>query len=162
MRDFLYITGLMTAVFMLAADFPAASVAPGVEPPAGPVFASFTELSPSLHAACLDAAKTSWQVRSGSRARPVIGSLDAGVPLLNAALPPPEKVVFAELAVDENPAGVPETDVYSLLPASAAADCAVFTPQPVRDAASLDTQTAFPKKEMLSTDDFIKLKEIMQ
>jgi hypothetical protein len=163
MRDLLYITGLLAAVFVLAADFPAGVA--GVRTDAGmrTAFASFAELSPSVHAACLEAAKTSWQVRSGSRARPVIGSLDAAVPLLDATVPPGEKVVFGDIPGTDSPVGAPSVEMYSLMPESAGADSSRFAVRPVRAAGAAEGSSApFPKENMLSLERFSKLKEIIK
>ena len=163
MRDLLYIAGLMAAICILAADFPV-SVVDGlgcdcVQTP----FASYVELSPSVHAACLESARTSWQVRSGSRGRPVIGSLDSGIPLLTDSLPAREKVEFRRMGVSVLPVGPANVEVYSLLPGSEGSDISVFSSRPqgvVPDDCAKGA--AFPKDEMLSVDQFRKLKEIMQ
>lgn len=164
MRETLYILGLMGAIFLLALDFPAGAV--GIAPQARvrPPFASYVELSPSAHAACLEAAKTSWQVRSGSRGRPVIGSLDSGVPLLMDSLPSPEKVVFRECDVSDSPVGLAEIDVYSLMPGTEGVDSPSFKVRPQGDdgAKAGERKAAFPRADMLSIKDFGKLKEIMQ
>jgi hypothetical protein len=163
MRDALYIVGLMVAAFVLAADFPAGIA--GVRQEAAPraAFASFAELTPSVHAACLEAAKTSWQVRSGSRARPLIGSLDAAVPLLDATIPPGEKVVFADMPITDSPLAAPPVDVYSLMPRSVGADCPRLTSRPMRtDSAADGAALPFPKDDMLSLESFTKLKEIIK
>ncbi len=163
MRDALYMTGLLVAVFVLAADFPVGVAS--IRRKAAPhiVFASFAELSPSVHAACLEAAKTSWQVKSGSRARPLIGSLDAAVPLLNATVPSGEKAVFDDVSVTDSPLGTPQVEVYSLMPESAGTDSSRFAVRPVRagDAAD-DASDAFSKDDMLSLESFSNLKEIIK
>jgi hypothetical protein len=163
MRDALYMTGLLVAVFVLAADFPVGVAC--IRRKAAPhiVFASFAELSPSVHAACLEAAKTSWQVKSGSRARPLIGSLDAAVPLLNSTVPSGDKVVFDDVSVTDSPLGTPQVEVYSLMPESAGTDSSRFAARPVRagDTAD-DAPHAFPKDDMLSLESFSNLKEIIK
>ena len=165
MRDILYITGLFAAFLALAMDFPQKLAEERRDRPV-PSFASFVELSPSVHAACLELARTSWQVRSGSRGRPVIGSLDSGIPLLTEFLPPREKVMFADVEITPMPAGPVDVGVYSLLPASESADNAVYSTRPAKTAPEKDqgkdTSVPFSKKDMLSVDQFRKLKEIMQ
>ena len=67
MRDLLYIVGLLAAICILAADFPVSAANVIGEESVRVPFASYVELSPSAHAAFLESARTSWQVRSGSR-----------------------------------------------------------------------------------------------
>lgn len=162
MREIFYITGLMAAISLLALDFPVGVSGLVHEVRANPPFASYVELSPSVHAACLETAKTSWQVRSGSRGRPVIGSLDSGVPLLTDALPPMTKVVFREIGDGDSPLGPIDTDVYSLMPGTEGSDIPSFAvrPQDVKDAGG--NRAGFTKDDMLSVENFRKLKEIMQ
>jgi hypothetical protein len=163
MRDALYITGLLAAVFVLAADFPVGVADVRADAGMRTAFASFVELSPSVHAACLETAKTSWQVRSGSRARPLIGSLDAAVPLLDATIPAGEKDVFADVPVTDSPLGAPPVEVYSLMPESAGADSSRFVARPVRTGDAADEATLpFPKNDMLSLEPFSKLKEMIK
>ena len=166
MRDMLYISCLFAFFLLLAADFPMESAKTCPTPVRHPAFASFVELSPSVHAACLESARTIWQVRSGSRGRPVIGSLDSGIPLLTEFLPPREKVMFADVEITPMPTGPVDVGVYSLLPASESADNAVYSTRPAKTAPEKDqgkdTSVPFSKKDMLSVDQFRKLKEIMQ
>ena len=163
MRDALYMAGLMAAVFVLVADFPAGIADFRQEAASRTAFASFAELAPCVHAACLEAAKTSWQVRSGSRARPLIGSLDAAVPLLDATIPAGEKVVFADVPITDSPLGVPPVEVYSLMPESAGAESSRFVASPVRTGDAADEATLpFPKNDMLSLEPFSKLKEMIK
>ena len=61
MRDLLYIVGLMAAICIFAADFPVAVATVCKEGTARVPFASYVELSPSVHAAYLESARTSWQ-----------------------------------------------------------------------------------------------------
>ena len=163
MRDLLYIVGLLAAVCILAADFPVSAANVSGEESVRVPFASYVELSPSAHAAFLESARTSWQVRSGSRGRPVIGSLDSGVPLLMESLPAREKVEFRRMDGSDSPVGNVDIDVYSLLPGPAGVDSPRFSAKPQRgmpEGGGKDM--AFPKAEMLSVDQFRKLKEIMQ
>ena len=164
MRETLYILGLMGAIFLLALDFPTGAVGIAPQTRVRPPFASYVELSSEAHAACLEAAKTSWQVRSGSRGRPVIGSLDSGVPLLMDSLPSPEKVVFRGCDVTDSPVGPAEIDVYSLMPGTEGVDSPSFKvrPQGGDGAKAGERKAAFPRADMLSIKDFEKLKEIMQ
>ena len=163
MRDLLYIAGLLAAICILAADFPVSAANVSGEESVRVPFASYVELSPSVHAAYIESARTSWQVRSGSRGRPVIGSLDSGVPLLMESLPVREKVEFRRLEGLGLPVVPIDVDVYSLLPGSEGADSPRFSAKPQRgmpEGGGKDM--AFPKAEMLSVEQFSKLKEIMQ
>ena len=163
MRDLLYIVGLMLAMCILAADFPATVATVHDEGYVRVPFASYVELSPSVHAAYLESARTSWQVRSGSRGRPVIGSLDSGVPLLMDTLPSREKVVFRRVDGLDSPVGPIDVDVYSLLPGTEGVNSPRFSAKPQHGAPEGgDKPMAFPDVEMLSVDQFRKLKEIMQ
>ena len=160
MRDILYITGLFAAFLALAMDFPQKLAEERRDRPV-PSFASFVELSPSVHAACLELARTSWQVRSGSMANPVIGSLDSGIPLLSDSLPPAAKVEFREIAVPALPVGRADMEDYSLLPATSGADSPAFATRPSGPAED-GAGPAFPRQEMISVETSRKLKEIMQ
>ena len=160
MRDFLYMAGLFAAFLALAMDFPQKLAEDCRERP-DPSFASFVELSPSLHAACLELARTPWQVRSGSRANPVIGSLDSGIPLLSDFLPPAAKVEFREIEIPAQSAGRVDMEEYSLLPATSGADIPAFATRPLAPAAE-NAGPAFPRPEMLSVEASRKIKEIMQ
>jgi hypothetical protein len=163
MRDFLYILGLMAAICILAMDFPVAVANACGDSPLRAPFASYVELSPSVHAAYLESAKTSWQVRNGARAHPAIGRLDSGVPLLMEALPAHEKVEFGRIEGSASPVGTVDVGVYSLLPGSEGVDSPRFSAKPQCDMAEDGgNDKAFPKDEMLSVDQFRKLKEIMQ
>ena len=163
MRDLLDIVGLLAAVCILAADFPVSAANVSGEESVRVPFASYVELSPSVHAAYLESARTSWQVRSGSRGRPVIGSLDSGVPLLMESLPVREKVEFRRMDSLDSPVGNVDIDVYSLLPGSEGVDSPRFFAKPQRGMPEdVDKTIAFPDVEMLSVDQFRKLKEIMQ
>lgn len=163
MRDFLYIAGLLAAVCILATDFPVAAANVCNEGPVRIPFASYVELRPSVHAAYLESARTSWQVRSGSRGHPVIGSLDSGVPLLMESLPARENVEFRRMDGLDSPVGNVDVGVYSLLPGSEGVNSPGFSAKPQRGVPEGgDKDMVFPKDEMLSVDQFRKLKEIMQ
>lgn len=163
MRDLLYIVGLLAAVCILAADFPVSVVNVCNEGSVRIPFASYVELSPSVHAAYLESARTSWQVRRGSRGRPAIGSLDSGIPLLMESLPVREKVEFRRMDGLDSPVGNVDIDMYSLLSGSKGVDSPRFSARPRSGAPEGgDNDMAFPKDEMLSVDQFRKLKEIIQ
>ena len=131
MRDILYILCLFAFFLLLAADFPMALAKVHEVPRQRAAFATFVELSPSVHAACLESARTTWQVRSGSRGRPVIGSLDSGIPLLTSFLPQQEKVVFGDIEISSVPIGSVDVGVYSLLPATESMDNPILSTRPV-------------------------------
>ena len=93
----------------------------------------------------------------------MIGSLDSGVPLLMEALPAYEKVEFRRMDGMDSPVGNVDIDVYSLLPGSEGVDSPRFSAKPQRGIPEGGNKDmAFPKAEMLSVDQFRKLKEIMQ
>ena len=164
MRDVLYIIGLLAAFALLAADFPSAAVEMRHDAPS-PVFASFVELSPSVHAAYFESAKTSWQVRSGSRGSPVTGSLDSGIPLLADSIPAAGKVVFREIEDSAFPVGQVDAAVFSLVPDSEGVDYPAFSTKPTASGAAdglKDISGPFPKSEMLSVESYRKIKEIIQ
>lgn len=160
MRDVLYITGLFVAFTLLAMDFPS-GLSKSFQAPSPPSFASFVELSPSAHAACLESARTSWQVRSGFRGSPVIGSLDSSFPLLTDYLPEKEKVEFRKIETLALPVGQVDVGEYSLLPASEGMDSPMLSTRPVGIGGG-DAKDQFSRSEMLSVDAFGKIKEIMQ
>lgn len=167
MRDILYIFGLFAFFLLLAADFPEgmAERCAASEPRAA--FASFVELPPAMHAACLESARTTWQVRNGSRGRPVIGILDSGIPLLTDHLPPRENVVFKDIEIQSKPVGPTDISVYSLMPATEGVNSPAFETRSISDSAVVkevgaSAKAPFPDDEMLSTDRYRKLKEIMQ
>ena len=166
MRDAFYIFGLFAFFLLLAADFPAQLAEDRPLPARKSTFASFVELPPSVHAAYLESARTTWQVRSGSRGRPVIGSLDSGVPLLTDSLPPREKVVFGVIEIPDMPVGATDIGAYSLVPATGGADSPVFCARPANSCAPGDSggdaSAPFRRSDMLSIDNYGKLKEIMQ
>ena len=165
MRDVLYIVGLSAAFALLAMDFPS-RLAEKCPERTQVSFASFVELSPSMHAAYLESARTSWQVRSDSRGGPAIGSLDSGIPLLMDSFPAREAVEFKEMETAALPAGQVDVGEYSLMPTSEGVDYPGFSSRPVaedaKDADSGDESRPFPRAEMLSVDAFRKIKEIMQ
>ena len=165
MRDVLYITGLLAAFMLLTMDFPSELAVRRLDSPS-PAFASFVELPTSVHAAYLESARTSWQVRSDSRGGPAIGSLDSGIPLLMDSFPAREDVEFKEMETAALPAGQVDVGEYSLMPTSEGVDYPGFSSRPIaedaKDADSGDESRPFPRAEMLSVDAFRKIKEIMQ
>ena len=79
------------------------------------------------------------------------------------SLPVREKVEFRRMDGSDSPVGNVDIDVYSLLPGSAGVDSPRFSAKPQRgmpEGGGKDM--AFPKAEMLSVEQFRKLKEIMQ
>ena len=167
MRDALHIGGLFLVFAFLVTRFPAdLPFAPVSEERASPLFASFVTLSPAAHAARLEAARTSWQVRSRARGRPSIGRLDSDIPLLMETLPPPETGGFSASQSDISDLPPPDVETYALLPPTAGADMPEFLPS-TRRAETVDpsTQTSrqvFGRDEMLSTENSRTLKEIMK
>ena len=161
MRDALYIFCLFAFFLLLAADFPSGLATSCTVPERQPVFASFVELPPSVHAACLESARTTWQVRNGSRSRPIIGSLDSGVPLLLDSLPPREGVVFADIEIPVMSTVPIDIGAYSLMPESEGADNPAFSTRPTRQDAAVPTEM-FSRKDMLSVDNYGKIKEMIQ
>lgn len=165
MRDILYIIGLLAAFMLLAFDFPSKISEKCPERIQVP-FASFVELSPSMHAAYLESARTSWQVRSGSKGGPAIGSLDSGIPLLADCLPAQADVEFMEIETAVLPVGQVDVGEYSLMPLSEGFDDPRFSSRPAavaaNDADSRDESKPFSRSDMLSVDSFRKIKEIMQ
>ena len=161
MRDLLYITGLIALVVLLAAEFPV-SATPSISGGAmKPAFASFVELSPAVHAACLESARASWQMRRNSGGRHAIGSLDSGVPLLNDEYPQREKVAFGAVDVPNLPAGPLDVLVYSLLPATEGCDIPSLTVRP-QNGTSTGNGAVFGREEMISIENFDKLKEMIK
>ena len=167
MRDALHIFGLFAVFAFLALQFPKGVVLEEAEPVAHASFAEFVTLSPKAHAVYLDAARTSWQVKSEARSRPSIGRLDADVPVLSELLPPPS-LSFASLPTpDAAPLPPPTPETFALIPPTRGADMPTFavralhaeTDHPPEDPA---TKPAFGRAEMLSTENSRILKEIMQ
>ena len=166
MRDMLYISCLFACFLLLAAQFPSNMEGKRTAGGNQAAYASFVELPSSVHASCLEAAKTTWQVRSGSRGRTVIGSLDAGIPLLADSFPPMERPALADIEVSFMPAGPADVCVYSLLPSSEGVDSPAFSMRSThsggKNSADDGSSPPFTKADMLSVDGFKKLKEIMQ
>ncbi len=160
MRDVLYIIGLLTIFGLLAMDFPSGVVKQSQFPRSVP-FASFVELSPSVHALCLESARTSWQVRSGARGSLIVGSLDSGIPLLADCFPEREKVEFKAIADQALPVGAVDVGEYSLMPVSEGMDSPILSTRPIGPSID-DAEKPFSRSEMLSVDHFRKIKEIMQ
>ena len=163
MRDALHIGGLFLMFAFLATRFPsAAPLPPDVGP--RPAFASFVTFTPAAHAARLEAARTSWQVRSQARSRPSIGRLDTGIPLLSETLPPPATAAFPLPGPARSRLPPPDAETYALLPGTEGAEMPEFAPR-ARRTEPADTPVrppAFGRDEMLSTDNSTILKEIMQ
>ena len=167
MRDALHIAALFFVFSFLATRFP--SEIAWIDGKEGPQrsFASFLVLSPAEHTACIEATRPSWQVRSAANGRPSIGRLDAGIPLLDETLPPPENVIVGlPPSVSMGPLDV---DAYSFLPPTLGVDEPVFATRVLRadtdhpPEAEADANTAaFSKAHMLSTENSKTLKEIMQ
>lgn len=164
MRDALYIGCLLLAVAVLAMDFPVAAVKPLFDSNSQSSFASYVELSPRVHADCIEAARTSWQVRSGSKVRPSIGGLDSGMPLLSESAPLQETVDFKQKEDIRSPVGSVCPEVYSLMPQTSGADMKKYSIKrsSEKEATEVISELPFPIKEMLSTENSGKLKEIMQ
>lgn len=161
MRDALYIFCLFVLFLLLAADFPDGLATTCPPPVRHAAFASFVELPSSLHAAYLESARTTWQVRNGSWRGPVIGSLDSGVPFLAESLPPREEVVFAGIEIPVMPAGPIDVGTYSLMPTSEGVDNPTFSTRP-SEQGELGVQEPFSRKDMLSIDNYGKIKEMIQ
>ena len=167
MRDVLHIGCLFFVFAFLMTRFPTDVPTGQPSPPPAP-FAAFVTFSPAAHAAQLEAARTSWQVRSRARGRPSIGRLDADVPLLAETLPPPAPGVFQQRL--GKPESLPEPDVstYAFLPPTAGAEMPDFTIRAGRSAAvrPAERRTSHPpvfgKDEMLSLDGYRTLKELMK
>ena len=163
MRDALHIGGLFLVFAFLATRFPSVAPLPQGDD-ARPAFASFVTLSSEAHAARLESARTSWQVRSQARGRPSIGRLDSGIPLLSDALPAPAQAEFPRLDPDASSLPPPDAETYALLPGTEGAAMPEFAPR-ARKAESGDAPArppAFGREEMLSTDNSTTLKEIMR
>lgn len=161
MRDALYIVCLFAAVFLLALDYPSGIWNLDEPHSPGAAFASFVTLSPSVHAACIEAARTSWKVTSEARSRPVERSLDSGISLLDDFLPPPAKA-FVDVSGFSVASfgGSPAVDIYSLLPETAEKNMLKFSAKP--SGGEHSPAPAFSMGEMLSTSNSATLKEIMQ
>ena len=167
MRDVFHIGGLFLVFAFLVTRFPSDLALPAESAKAAPPFAAFVTLSPEAHAAWLEAARTSWQVRSRARGRPSIGRLDSDIPLLKEALPPPEMGGFAPLSSDVSDLPPPDVETYAFLPPTAGADMPDFA-LPARRAASATSAVtvpppaAFGRDEMLSIEKTKTLKEILK
>ena len=167
MRDALHMAGLFAVFAFLALQFPEAAVSKGGRGSEHPPFAAFVTLSPAAHAAYLDSARTSWQVKSEARSRPTIGRLDSDVPILSETFPPPVFYLTAVPSAPPTPLPPPGPETYSLLPPTLGADMPAFavrvlqaeTDHPPEETTA---KPAFGRAEMLSTDNSRILKEIMQ
>jgi len=167
MRDALHMIGLFAVFAFLALQFPESAVSKGAREMARAPFATFVTLSPAAHAAYLDRARTSWQVRSEARSRPNIGRLDSDVPILSEALPPPVFYLATLPSAPSAPLPPPDPETYSLLPPTRGANVPAFAvrvPRAEADRLPEDAtaKAAFGRAEMLSTENSKILKEIMQ
>ena len=167
MRDFLHISCLFLVFAFLATRFP--SEVPFVPPQAAPAsFASFVTLSPAAHAAQLEAARTSWQVRSKARGRPSIGRLDADIPLLSETLPPPAAAGFPYSPLEPVPFPEPDLATFAFLPPTAGAEMPDFAIRAFQTQGHQPPEgrtgrpPAFDRREMLSTKDYRTLKELLK
>ena len=167
MRDVFHIGGLFLVFAFLVTRFPS-DLPLASEPERGALlpFASFVTFSPAAHAARLEAARTSWQVRSRARGRPAIGSLDSDIPLLMETLPPPETGGFATFPAEISDLPPPDVETYALLPPTSGADMPDFV-LPARRTETVDlamptSNKVFGRDEMLSTENSRTLKEIMK
>ena len=167
MRDVFYIGGLFLVFAFLATRFP--SQLPADPPPSVPVpFASFVTFSPAAHAAQLEAARTSWQVRNRARGRPSIGRLDADIPLLSDALPPPTIGGFPRQSALSGDFPEPDAATYAFLPPTMGAALPDFA-IPANPAATphlpegrTDRPPTFGLNEMLSIENYRTLKELIR
>ena len=128
MRDALHIVALVLVFAFLATRFPSELSFDGTSGAEQPTFASFVTLSPSDHAACLEATRTSWQVRAEARGKHSIWRLDSDVQMLDDRLPPP---VFDDMPLPSPsgpPFATPPIDTYSLLPPTFGAEMDEFAP----------------------------------
>lgn len=167
MRDAVHIGALIAVFVFLATRFPQDMPVQAPSAAEAGAFASFVTLSPDAHATLLEAARTSWQVRSESRGRPSIGRLDSGIPLLSDSLPPPERCDFPEAGRKAASLRAPDAGTYSLLPQTMGADIPAFAVKATPAEASSSggnggVRQAFSRDDMVSTENSTKLKEIMQ
>ena len=163
MRDAIYIVGLFLVFAFLVTRYPSEMPAAAVSP--CPAFASFIMLSPAAHAAWLEAARTSWQVRNQGRGRPSFGRLDFDVPLLSATIPPVSLAGFSPLPSPEMALPPPDAATYAFLPPTCGADLPDFAiPRTGAEAVSPpgDGRISFSRREMLSLDHYKSVKEIMK
>ncbi len=167
MRDLLHILVLFLVFGFLLTRFPREIMhLDDRESPQLP-FASFLILSPEEHAACIDATRTSWQVRNDLSGRPSVGRLDADVRLLEDAIPPPPSYEVGTI-----PPGAwlhpPTSYTYFFLPPSMGRSEPAFAIRaPHADAdhppeTERRTDVPFGIKEMLSVENSRTLKEIME
>ena len=166
MRDVLHIGGLFLVFAFLVTRFPSVVPLPSSDG-ARSAFAAFVTLSPAAHAARLEAARTSWQVRSRARGRPSIGRLDSDVPLLAETLPAPETEAFSVLPSDVSFLSSPDVETYAFLPPTVGADMPEFViraqqAETVDPPADRTSRMVFGREEMLSTENSRTLKEIMK
>lgn len=159
----MHIAGLFLIFAFLATRFPQSAPAVAAASAPQPAFASFVMPSPETHVAWLEAARTSWQVRSHARGRPSIGRLDFEVPLLSAAIPPAASAEFLPLP-SHTALPPPDAATFALLPPTMGAAMPEFAIPPRRATgdAPLGRVLAFSRKEMLALDDYITVKEMMK
>lgn len=160
MRDAIQIGALALIFVFLATRFPETLPFEVRETVETPSFASFVTLSQKDHASLLEAARTSWQVRSEARGRPSIGRLDSGIPLLEDSLPPPSPLAFPRLVQDCTPLGAPTVETYSLVPETRGANIPAFAVKATQQGAKSTAHEAFPTNDMISIDNYPTLKEM--
>ena len=168
MRDAFHIGGLFLVFAFLMTRFPAdLPIMSNVEKSDTPPFASFITLSPAAYAAWQEAARTSWQIRSQARGRPLIGRLDSDIPLLTETLPPPMANALPLSSSDVFCLPPPDIDTYAFLPPTVGAAMPEFAPPAQRmkvvdPPADHVSRVTFEKDEMLSIENSRTLKEIMK
>lgn len=158
MRDIVYMSCVLLLFVLLAAEFPDLSRCGRSAAAGSASFASFVVLPSDVYAACLESARTSWQVGSGVKPRASIGSLDAGIPLLADFLPPPEEPRFADVGMGGSPLGAAEIETYSLRPASLGRDMPEFAQRSAAGGAA-PASGGFSLEEMLSFGNMGQMKE---
>ena len=168
MRDFIHMLALFAVFAFLATRFPAESLLQPGPPADHPAFASFVSLSKEENTAWLEAARTSWQVKSAARSRPSIGRLDSDVPMLEDAPPPLAAPSFPSVAAtSSHPLQSPDPDTYRFMPPTAGAGIPAFSPRSAgreggASAAGPGGVPVFGPDEMVSIENSRYLKEIMQ
>lgn len=167
MRDALHIVGLLLLFSFLGMQFPNDAMSCAVQNGADRPFASFVQLSPEAHAACLDAARTSWQVRSAARSRLAVGRLDSGIPLLDDSIAAPAFSLREDAPPPPTRLPPPDEGAFVLLPPTMGRSIpsltthALATDRP-SDSGNAARHEAFSRDEMLSVEGMNSLKEIMK
>ncbi len=167
MRDAIHIASLLLLFALLAMQFPGGIARAMMDEPDTPPRVSFVALSPEVYASCLDAVRTSWQMRGKARGSLVAGRLDTDISLLDNLIAAPSFPAMDDAPPPPLRMPAPGAATYSMLPATMGVEVPALSAR-AGDGRHADQgggrrpAAAFDRSEMLSVEEMTSLKEIMQ